>query len=214
MRTYIILVDGLGFHQLTPEWTDDARWCIPLRNQLPSITAPNWASILSGVSTATHGVLDNDQVRRFGERDTFLHSFNNVHVVSDWAPFRHLVPGLPFTHDRTPIRNLHRHHRNSDVLVVNLDRLDNRCHKFGWNSPQADTTRRNLGRELRRFREGLKGDYVMYVVADHGGFRKNHESHTNPAVRTVPFLCYGGSRTRPRPRFRTTLGIAKWFTAL
>lgn len=207
MVVYVVFADGLGYHHLTPEWTDDAAWCVPLRNQLPSITAPNWASILSGVAPWVHGVLDNNEVRHFGDRDTFLHhARGSVHVVSDWRPFRHLTPGLPFTHDRTPLRHMARY--RADVVLINLDRLDSRAHKHGWNSPEAAVTRLNLARELAAFRHAHPDDTVL-VIADHGGFRKNHESATHPAVRTVPLLCYGAGIERPR--FRTTLGFARWF---
>lgn len=212
---YIVFVDGLGYHHLDEAWTDDARWCIPLQNQLPSITAPNWASLLSGVKTATHGVLDNHQTKTFGDRTTFMHERpGSVLVVSDWAPFRHLTPGLPFVHDRTPLRNLRLY--AADTVLVNLDRLDSRAHKYGWDSPQAQVTRSNLARELAAFRTHLEEtnvDYTMLVVADHGGYRKNHEAAHNERVRTIPLLLYSNrSRYPARPRIRTSLALKKWIT--
>lgn len=210
MRIVIVFVDGLGYYHLTKEWTEDALWVHALRNQVPSITAPNWTSLLTGVSPQKHGLMDNRVRVGMLKHRTFLDDVvsSSVQVVSDWKPFRHLVSPHPFTHSRTPLRS---GFPQASVTLLNLDRLDTRAHLYAWHSKQANLTRLHVAQELQAYRKTLSREpYVMFVLADHGGFRKNHEAVSNEQIRTIPFICYTNDGVIPKPKIHTSTSVRAW----
>lgn len=217
-KTIIVFCDGLGYYQLPHEFvTEDLKWVIPLQNQDPTITAPNWASLLSGQPPSVHGILENGKEVASFRGTTFMNDAgSDTKVISDWVRFRHLTPGTTFLHNRTPLRALYE--SQAAVTLINVDRLDSRAHKFGWQSIQAQRTRVNIAKELEVFMDHQGTEpYVLYVLADHGGFGTEHDgfkkgSEEESQVRTVPFLCYSNQEVSPEePQIDSTLQVREWF---
>lgn len=231
MKVVLLLIDGLGFHYLTPALTPFwSAHSTPCRNVLPSITVPNWATILSGRLPKQHGITKNEQVSYLrGKRvlssgqkplSTLCDDRPSV-LISDWNPMRAFTSDV-FVHERHPFRVFRRiwrqHVHTHDGFIINTDCLDALAHARGWNSPAYQKVMQRIDQQTRDLFHFLcqQGEpFVLMGVADHGGFRHNHESVTNPRVRTVPFLWVNGSRTPiPRPRIRSTRHIRSVWLAL
>lgn len=205
MLVVLLLIDGLGYDYLPPDsfWRLHSR---PIQNAAPTITAPNWLTILSGLSPERHGVFDNETVSRPSFRfphSTVFDDFPNSVMVSDWAMMRKISPKPRFYSGN--IWKFRRFPREG-LVVLNYQRLDTVAHRDGWGSPAYQRTLRNIDRQTRELYESLlkRGTpFVLMGVSDHGGFELDHEEADQKAVRRVPWLVISNTH-RAIPRIRHT----------
>lgn len=232
LKVVLFLVDGLGYYYYQPQASAKGHlsW---LCNQLPSLTVPNWTSILTGLTTKQHGMTRNDQIKvphfEFEHCTLVDDGWQNPWVLFDWKWFGRYFPSLSKdaltyvprknrVHNSSLWRKLRKEwpRRRPDLTIVNLEDLDKVSHHHGWDSRQSLRELQRIDEELGLFYEMLKrtGEpYLIIVTSDHGGWGTEHNDLDTLAdrlhSRTVPLVYYSNVKIAP-PRFRRTTGLRKW----
>ncbi|WP_257658507.1 alkaline phosphatase [Parapedobacter lycopersici] len=190
------------------------------RTVLPSVSSPNWASILLGAGPEQHGVTSNDWklethtlpavVRgsdgRFPSIFSVLksqHPDAQVGSVYQWEGFGRLYNHAfvdydlrQSTADSTAAAAAHYIQENRPVLtVVHLDHVDGAGHHYGHGSPayfQAISKADTLVGQLLDGikRAGIAGETLVIITSDHGGIGKGHGGET-PEETTIPLIMSG-----------------------
>lgn len=193
MLLIILLIDGLGYDYLPPEsfWK---RHSYPIKNAVPTITAPNWMTILTGLSPRQHGITKNEQVSArsyVSNHSTFLDDLPKPCVlISDWRMMYKLT-SAKFVYSSKPLKDswAYIHKMKNGTLVVNYSRLDTVAHQYHWGSEKYFKTFKNIDNYTR---EISLLNYVRLIgVSDHGGIENDHEEKHEIKVRRVPLLLYG-----------------------
>ena len=228
MLVLVLLMDALGYRYL-PRGSFWKRHSTKLLNSVPTITSPNFFTILSGVHPQVHGVLNNEVVGKPGfvlSHSTLFDDFPGFKrfYVSNWRPNRKVIheDQVDFIHTRRVWEEARRiilnHKPNEDVLiVVNTDILDSTAHKYGGTSPQYQRTAHNINKRTRELHAVIQDrPYVLLGLADHGFEAQpnthgeyDHEDEHDPAVREVPLLVEGNI-SLPSSRPRLTVGFRRW----
>jgi predicted AlkP superfamily pyrophosphatase or phosphodiesterase len=226
----IIGVDGLSAEVLREAAAPNLKqlmtrgaWTLHARGVLPTVSSPNWMSILAGAGPEQHGV-DSNEWERFqhaiepicaGPEKIFPTLFSqwkaqrpaaHLAVIHDWPGFGRLVEKGSTAATRhvkgspaamaAAIAYWQQH--KPDLLFVHLDDVDHAGHDKGWES--AD-----YRREVAIV-DGLIGEMLavlpaaqtlVVIVADHGG---TGTKHGNPAMREleVPWIVAGPGVARGR----------------
>lgn len=214
MIVVVFLVDALGWWYL-PKHSFWRRHSVPIRNSEPTITAPNFTTILTGKHPAKHGVMNNEMVGKPSFRfnhSTFFDDYPGWKrvYVSNWAQNRKFVgPDVDFVHTRRVWdegnRQIEAHTGMRDLLLVlNHDVLDSVAHLKGWGSAAYLRTFAGIDKRTREFAAMCD---VLVGTADHGGLGEDHEDAGDARVRTVPLLYAGSSppKTRRTTGFRAFL---------
>lgn len=223
VKLVLLLIDGLGYTFLQPDrapfWEKHST---EICNVEPTITVPNWASILSGLSPKKHGITENKQVsylrgKRYGPKGkplkTLCDDFKTV-FISDWNPMRAFTSG-PFyftKHVFEDFPHLFHQHPEAELFILNADKIDSLAHVKGWGSPAYHRVMKLIDEKTYQLYQLLlqqKGPFLLLGMADHGGFRKNHEAVHHESVRQVPFL-FVHNMSLKRPRIQTTRGLRPW----
>jgi predicted AlkP superfamily pyrophosphatase or phosphodiesterase len=225
MLVVLLLVDGLGYHSLKHGgfWR---RHSTKIRNIEPTITAPNFVSIMTGVSPHHHGVMTNEDLRAPLDVDNVLHSCDDHVLISDWRQMRHLLPPViprerNFRYRRTWAQlfdeiKQRKTQESHALLVMNTSSLDTVAHKHGIASDAAKSVIEYIDRRTEKVFNALERsgrDFVLIGVADHGFHGDDHEDATSDMIRRVP-LMIASNVDMERPRFRSTLGIAEFVKGL
>jgi predicted AlkP superfamily pyrophosphatase or phosphodiesterase len=224
-RLAFVLVDGLRDdtarrcmgYLLALQEAGRARWST-LRCELPSLSRPLYATVISGRRPVDHGILSNDNV---GVRldDTL---FDDVHArggtsavaAYDWfhellagerfAPARHrtaacasrgVVAGSWYFEDEYPdshlladAEDLRRRHA-PDLLFVHPMGLDNAGHVHGGESSAYDLAARKLDMQLALLLpQWLADGYDVVLTSDHGMSADRMHGGGATEERAVPFV--------------------------
>jgi len=197
MLLVLLMVDGLGYEYLTPQdtpfwWTHSHK----ITNQIPTITAPNWISILTGHPTSHHKITKNEMVSKV----SYIHYpgttlADDIHpslLISDWNIMRKFTHNS-FLYTRNGFEELSRQikKRSHGIIILNLDKLDTIAHNKGWGSKSYYRVAKFIDQATHRIAHQLerkKIPFVLMGVADHGGVGKNHENHLKSKIRNVPWL--------------------------
>lgn len=224
----LFLVDGWGSYYLnekdTPFWYQHT--VRSLRNVAPTITGPNWASILSGKTPRKHHILKNEQLSYYRQSKryplkTLCDDFPHSVMISDWKRMS-LFTSEVFYHTRRVLEDfpqIYQRHKDAPLFILNIDRLDSVAHAQGWGSEAFY----RVARRVDRLTEGIyqflltqNQSFVLLGLADHGGYEKDHDLETCAAIRRVPLLCVQHSvrsqpfKWWPTPRIRSTTGFRPW----
>jgi predicted AlkP superfamily pyrophosphatase or phosphodiesterase len=226
MLVVLLLVDGLGYHVLQRGGFWKQRHTKRIKNVEPTITAPNFVSIMTGMPPKKHGVMTNEDLRGPLDVDNVLHAFDDHVLISDWRQMRHLLPAaIPkernFRYRRTWAQLLdeikqRKKQETHALLVMNTSSLDTVAHKHGIASDAAKSVIEYIDQRTEKVFNALqktKRDFVLIGVADHGFHDDDHEDATADAIRHVP-LMIASNVDMERPRFRSTLGIAEFVKGL
>lgn len=189
-------------------YTDDAR------AQDPTLSGPNWASMLTGVTPAKHGVLDNTFVG--SDFVTYPHFFVHVKAVhptaftasiAQWSAIdTQIVSGADLSvggiTDEQVAQQAVDLLVNGDPTVVflHMNDVDLAGHAFGFasNVPQytaaIQSTDARVGTVIsalnQRTATGIRSyeDWLVVVSTDHGGIQRNHGGTTMQEERTFLIL--------------------------
>jgi predicted AlkP superfamily pyrophosphatase or phosphodiesterase len=130
--------------------------------QMPTVSSPNWASVITGAPPKAHSVWDNDWKVRFIKDSVFCHGKKGhvfptifrilreqkpkakIMCFSNWWGFVRLVePRVCTVKQRTWTMGLTATRavtsikvRKPDFLFMHLDEVDGAGHKYGHGSPQ------------------------------------------------------------------------------
>jgi predicted AlkP superfamily pyrophosphatase or phosphodiesterase len=206
----LVGVDGLSPEGIrragTPrldELMASGSWTLHARGVIPTMSSPNWASMLSGAGPDQHGVTSNDwQPDRHdvppvttGVDRIFPTIVGELHraradaviaVFHDWGGFGRLIERGAATiveHDDGPVLTMQRARaflkERPTLLVVHLDHVDHAGHEHGWLSAQYLTAVREADRLVGELVAALRAENMwartaLIVSADHGGVGAKH----------------------------------------
>ena len=225
---FLFLIDGFGYDQLqnlknnqslintrSGNSNTHCRYVKPILNEIPTITSPNWVTILTGLPVKTHKIMNNAMVGRrnfkFKPSSIFDDQKTSSLFISDWKMmFKYITcKRVKCIYDRKPfVRLMKTWTRHKPKLtVVNTDQLDSIGHLHGWNSKQFKKKVSKIESFIFKFCKYLqmrkKVKFCIFITADHSGYRKNHENHNNSSIRKVPIItlsndinCYQRVRRR------------------
>ena len=226
----IVGVDGLSveaFHKAAmpnlKKLMARGAWTLQARGVLPTVSSPNWMSIISGAGPEQHGV-DSNEWERFnhaiepicmGPEKIFPTIFSqwrsqrpkaHLAVIHDWNGFGRLVE-KDSTNETRSVKGspaataaaiaYWKQHR-PDLLFLHLDDVDHAGHDKTWESIDyvraVDEADRLIGELLAVL--PLEQTLVA-IVADHGG---TGQKHGNPTMREleVPWILAGPGVARGR----------------
>lgn len=216
-KVVLVLVDGMrpdGFLQCgSPRVADivaDATVSFTAQTVMPSVTLPCHMSLFHSVPPQRHGILSNTYVPMPGEITGLVEAARacgkKTAFFITWEELRDLShpDALSYSH----FRNQHHDHgtdtkittdflsylaeEKPDFTFLYLGETDEvGGHSCGWMSETYEKTVAIAANNIGRVKDALPEDYVMIVIADHGGHDRAHGSDL-PEDMTIPVICYGG----------------------
>jgi predicted AlkP superfamily pyrophosphatase or phosphodiesterase len=223
----LIGVDGLGAKNLSAakaprmrELMNRGAWTLHARGVMPTVSSPNWASLIMAAGPEQHGVTSNDWMPdRFefppscsGMANIFPTIFGLLRqqrpaavigVFHDWAGFARLVePAAP-----TQMVNIkdaaritaaaigYMRESKPDLLFLHLDLVDHAGHDHGWDSPEyaaaVEQADALIGQVVDTIAAGgLSGRTAILITADHGGNGRKHGGMTMDELE-IPWILAG-----------------------
>lgn len=198
-------------------WRQGA-FCFHARNDVLTVSGPCWSSVLTGVWSARHGVLNNKFERGSVKYPTFFERIKAAKpesvtaVFTAWPALVKLVPpaalDLAMSGDENDTRTTAAaadalRTRAVDVVMVHLDGADEAGHKFGFgpdipeymNAIQAAD--KDVGELLAaiRSRPGYANEnWLVVLTTDHGGLGKKHGGKS--AQESTVFLIFSGKSVK------------------
>lgn len=226
-RVIVVGIDGLSvegvmkaatprLHQLMKR----AAWTLEARGVMPTLSSPNWASVINGAGPEQHGITSNGILQKMvslrpvcaGPDGVFPTIFgilraqrpsSRIAVFHDWPGFADLLekkaPDV-LQHERgaerttTAAIDYWKQYR-PDLMFVHLDNVDHTGHEYGWQSQEylravADADG-YLGRIADMLSEvGALDSTYVLVTSDHGGKGRNHGKNSMMEI-TIPWILSG-----------------------
>ena len=190
------------------------------RGVLPTSSSTNWASMVSGVGPAQHGVTSNGWERddhtippmRTGLEDIFPTIIGvtrqqrpNIEMgaIYTWSGFGRLIERSALSYDTTQpsdvetlvqVKNYIKE-KKPDFLFVHFDDVDHvghdKGHKTSYFYDAVTTVDQQIGEIIQATKDaGTFDDTVFIISADHGGIGFGHGGETLDELE-IPFLLYG-----------------------
>jgi len=223
----VIGCDGFGAVAFTPSNTPvlhrlmrEGAYTLRARGVLPTVSSPNWASMIMGAGPEQHGITSNDwQPNKFeipplvvGSGGIFPTIFGVLReqkhdaviaCIHDWDGFGRLVePKAPDVLENVK-GSAETANRAMEVirmkkptfLFVHFDDVDHAGHNFGWKSAEyfqeAEKVDHLIGELLDVLRTtGLREHTTVIMTADHGGKGKGHGEATIEELE-IPWIVSG-----------------------
>ena len=223
----VIGIDGFGAAAIRENPTpnihrlmSNGAWSLKARGVMPTVSSPNWASMIMGAGPEQHGVTSNDwQPDKFdfapvcrGTGGIFPTVFGvlrqqrpdaRISIFHDWNEFGRLVErGAATVMQRTPGGDatvgaaLKEWHNQPPLLMfLHIDDVDHAGHTFGWGSQQyrdaVAAADALVGRLTAVVLQGREGSRtVVLLSADHGGVGKKHGGNTMAELE-IPWIIGG-----------------------
>jgi hypothetical protein len=195
-------------------------WTLEARGVLPTLSSPNWASMISGAGPEQHGVTSNGYLKKLVEiepvcRDAegrFPTMFevlraqrpaSRIAIFHEWPGFADLlekdVPDVLQREnraDRTALAAMHYWEQNRpDLMFVHLDLVDHAGHEFGWLSSAylqgVEEADAYIGELLDAVQRSGTGDSTyVLVTSDHGGKGRTHGKNSLAEIE-IPWIFAG-----------------------
>lgn len=235
----IIGVDGLSVEALRKAEVPNLKklmtrgaWTLRARGVLPTVSSPNWMSIIAGAGPEQHGV-DSNEWERFnhaiapvcaGPEKIFPTLFSqwksqrpkaHLAVIHDWQGFGRLVE-KESTHETRHVKGspaamaaaiAYWKQHKPDLLFVHLDDVDHVGHDKTWESPEYLQEVAVADRLIGEMLAVLPLDQTLIViVADHGGTEKKHGNSTIRELE-VPWILAGPGVARGRELTEPTYSL-------
>jgi len=190
------------------------------RGVMPTVSSPNWASMIMGAGPEQHGVLSNDwkpglspiSPTAVGPGGIFPTMFgllrqqqpsSKIGCFHDWDDFARLVerdvcdrianPKGPVETTNQAIAFLKE--QRPSLLFIHLDHVDHAGHESGHGTPEYDAAveeaDRLIGLVLDALRDSGQADSsIVLVTSDHGGKGKGHGGSTMGEIE-IPWIIQG-----------------------
>ncbi|MBL8212390.1 MAG: alkaline phosphatase family protein [Bryobacterales bacterium] len=212
-------------------------WTLKARGVMPTVSSPNWASLIMGAGPEQHGITSNDwQPDKFefspscqGMAQTFPTIFGllrqqrpsaHIAIVHDWEGFgrmvekaaptfiRHVKGSPPATQAAIAYWKEHK----PELLFLHLDDVDHAGHDHGWWGPEYKAAVEMVDGLIGQFREAAGRDATFLITADHGGNARKHGGNTMGELE-IPWILSGpgirrGELTVPVNTFDTAATLA------
>lgn len=197
-----------------------AAWTLEARGVMPTLSSPNWASVIDGGAPEQHGITSNGYLRHLIEIEPVCRDsegmfptifevlraqrpMSRIAIFHDWKGFADLVekyapdvmqhePGA--AHTTAAAIDYWRRNR-PDLMFVHLDNVDQAGHESGWTShayyEAVDEADRHIG-EILAMLEEQSADNSTYVLitSDHGGKGRNHGKNSLAEIQ-IPWVLAG-----------------------
>jgi predicted AlkP superfamily pyrophosphatase or phosphodiesterase len=194
------------------------------RAVMPTVSSPNWASMIMGAGPEQHGVTSNDWERgkfeitptAVGADGMFPTIFSllrsqrpaaKIACFHDWKGFSRLFDRKAadiVEHPKGPVQTTERaiaylKDKRPEFTFIHLDHVDGAGHDHGHGTPQyyqaVAEADRLIGLVLKGLEDaGIGGKTVVLVTADHGGKGKGHGGATMAELE-IPWILHGPSVT-------------------
>jgi hypothetical protein len=223
----VIGVDGLSVDAVqnapTPRLHDlmaRAAWTLDARGVMPTLSSPNWESVIGGAPPEQHGITSNGYFRPLVEfapacRDVegrFPTIFgvlrdqkpaSRIAVFHEWGGFANLLerrgPDV-IRHETSGARTLaaglqYWGERHPSLLFLHLDGVDHAGHQTGWFSANyyraVQEADGYVGQILDEIRrEDAWDSTFVLVISDHGGTRHGHGRNSLAEIQ-IPWILAG-----------------------
>ena len=216
MKVLLMLMDGMRPDSLpnVPEaQTMIARGSSAMDAQTvsPSVTLPCHMSLFHSVDPGRHGTTTNlfmPQVRPIdGIFDVLKMAKKRTAMFYNWHELRNLCrPGsldleyflkgasLGWEETTVPLTDAvidHIKKYDPDFTFYYFAYPDEMGHSYGWMTPEYQHAVDFCWKEAQRIMDTLPEDYVVIMVADHGGHDRTHGTEM-PEDMTIPLIITGG----------------------
>lgn len=206
-RALVIGIDGLRPDCLEKAKTPNldalrkkGAWSLNARATGLTLSGPGWATMLTGVTSRRHGVVDNTTAQR-GVRRTLFDRLRAVQpdaytaALVGWRPLvahllkRTRVDVKKWGHDQKVTHDAIEVLRESEptLVFVHFDSIDRAGHALGYGPDQpaymdaieqVDQLVGVLLRELEQRQSSRNEDWLVLATTDHGGSGRHHVRRT------------------------------------
>lgn len=226
-RVIVIGIDGLSVDGVArakiphlQELMSRAAWTMEARGVMPTLSSPNWASMITGAGTEQHGITSNGYFRRLIEFQPVIRDragifptifdalrtqkpASRIAVFHDWVGFADLLekdaPDV-LRHERGAARTVDAAVRywteyRPDLMFIHLDNVDHAGHDSGWSSSayyQAIAEADGYVGIILDMIEKLSAadDTFVLVSSDHGGKGRGHGKNSLEEIQ-IPWILAG-----------------------
>jgi arylsulfatase A-like enzyme len=202
-------------------------WSLEARGVMPTLSSPNWMSMITASGPEQHGITSNGYLKRMQEIVPACHDesggFPNIFgalraqrpasriaIFHDWDGFAKLVErGVPdvMEHQRGPQRTTQaaieywKQYR-PELLFIHLDNVDHAGHRLGWSSRAYYRAVAEADRQIGAIFEMLRtagalDSTFVLVTSDHGGKGHNHGKNSLAEIQ-IPWILAGPGVTPGR----------------
>ena len=226
-RVIVIGVDGLSIDGVVTaggpalrELMARGAWSLEARGVMPTLSSPNWMSMIAASGPEQHGITSNGYLKRMqeiapacqDESGGFPNIFgalraqrpaSRIAIFHDWPGFAKLVErNVPdvMEHQSGPQRTTQAaigywKRNRPELLFVHLDNVDHAGHHSGWSSREyyraVNEADRQIGAILDMLREaGALASTFVLVTSDHGGKGHNHGKNSLAEIQ-IPWIVAG-----------------------
>ena len=203
----------------------EGAYTLHARGVMPTVSSPNWASMIMGAGPEQHGVTSNEWEPRksaitptaVGTEGIFPTIFGvlraqrptaKIAVFHDWDGFGRLFerkavdqiedsdgPVKAIEHAVAYLKK-----ERPELTFIHLDHVDDAGHTHGHGTPQyyaaVEEADRLIGLVLRGLEDaGIADRTVLLVTSDHGGVGKKHGGNTMAELE-IPWIVRGPGRRR------------------
>ena len=194
-----------------------AAWSLTARGVMPTLSSPNWESMITGAGTEQHGITSNGWFRRLvefqpvcqgpdGRYPTIFDALRRarpdagIAIFHDWGGFAKLVPkgaADVMRHERgaaattsAAVRYWTEHH--PALLFVHLDNVDHAGHAGGWGSQAYLRAAADADGHIGKLLAMLADESSAYVLvtSDHGGTPRGHGKNSLDEIQ-IPWILTG-----------------------
>ncbi|HYZ84860.1 MAG TPA: alkaline phosphatase [Bryobacteraceae bacterium] len=199
---------------------DKGAWTFHARAVIPTVSSPNWASMVMGAGPAQHGITSNEwQTDKFEIPPTckavsglFPSVYDllkqqrpsaTIGIFHHWDGYARLVgKGVPtiVEHRKTAPETMAEaiawwKKVRPTFLFVHLDHVDDAGHTYAWESSEFKTAVASadqlIGDMVAAIDDsGLGSNTLLLVTADHGGIGKKHGGLTMAELE-IPWIAVG-----------------------
>jgi len=223
----VIGIDGLSVDGIAKakaprlrELISRSAWTMEARGVMPTLSSPNWTSMITGAGTEQHGVTSNGHLRRLIEFQPVLRDSagifptvfealrtqrpsSRIAVFHDWPGFADLLekdaPDV-LKHEHGAVRTVEAAaqywtENRPELMFLQLDNVDQAGHEFGWSSSAysraVDHADADVGVILDML-EKLSASQSTFVLvtSDHGGKGHNHGKNSLEEMQ-IPWILTG-----------------------
>lgn len=227
-QVIIIGVDGLSpdgiIHAHTPNIDSlmaQGSSTFECKAQMPTVSSPNWASVINGASPSAHGIWSNswklkqikDSIYCYGKKGQMFPTIFRVlreqkhHaqivIFSAWWSFVRLVePRVCNVKERTLFTNLTAQRavtairfRQPDLLFLHFDEVDEAGHKYGHGTPQyyeaVSSVDKAIGKIVKSVKSAGIENSTVIMLIADHGGIGKGHGGSTPQEINVPYLMKG-----------------------
>lgn len=227
----VIGVDGLSIDGIrntrSPrlhKFMEIAAWTLEARAVMPTLSSPNWESIITGSAPEQHGITSNGYLKEkielrpvcldaAGKYPTIFQILRDqrpasrIAVFHDWPGFADLLeksaPDI-LQHESGPRKTVEAalrdwNHNHPNLLFVHLDNADHAGHEYGWGTREYYSAVEEADMYIGKLLDALLAspDTYILITSDHGGKGRNHGGNTLGEIQ-IPWMLAGPGITTGR----------------